>query len=691
MRNILLLFIMLIPLWGSTQSRFEVLSDAGGVQFTPNELDTLEAITNDIVGVIDNYLPDVADEFKVYDFHFYLHSQASYSDVQELIQLAVNSIQAESQYYFLILKRMSPDNLIEEVYIEFKFSTDTLPCLDAIAIENTFKILANRHIKDKNNSTDLPYELDYTLLHSFEKAISDALCCSEYIIQNSDFTSGSQRTPGCAVINQVVVNDLVQFIQNDIGYNQGIQDLVSVITWYSNCQSTVWLPLHPQGITPHCFWVNTPDPFIFPYSGSDLPFTFGCVDGIAVGVHNFIDGVLALPELAASMGDLLDAYTIYYIKCSGRNPTPTEINVAFQILKDSTWTNSSLGENFKEVIEFLESSGESLLKGARIAIYGENTNEEWCSEKDLLRNSIGVLASSLTNLDSLKAYYDQIMNAFEDLWSDVDGIENEERYYQGCYMMSVAIEFVPISKIEYLSDFGTGLTRVTNGVNGPKKLASRNAFIAKGSSRLMNKLKLHPDYKALTPDLQNYFEFDFNNDYTSLLKISHEGYIKAWEGWIDFPILRKRIDVLENYYPKRSKIILDVEESFPGCHSKARHGTQLTSNDLLLRAKGEHPTLPRAKISTKFDSEQLHDDAVNTAFNQYKDVIDAHFANGGGYKEWDIDFGSQVGSGYYNSGDYGAGAVLNEVTTTKVKITFDKDLTNPTGYKMISAYPWYKP
>jgi hypothetical protein len=25
----------------------------------------------------------------------------------------------------------------------------------------------------------------------------------------------------------------------------------------------------------------------------------------------------------------------------------------------------------------------------------------------------------------------------------------------------------------------------------------------------------------------------------------------------------------------------------------------------------------------------------------------------------DIDYGSQVGSGYYNSGEYGAGAVLN--------------------------------
>jgi hypothetical protein len=162
--------------------------------------------------------------------------------------------------------------------------------------------------------------------------------------------------------------------------------------------------------------------------------------------------------------------------------------------------------------------------------------------------------------------------------------------------------------------------------------------------------------------------------------------IKAWESWIDYPILRKRIDVLENYYPKRSKIILDVEETFPGCHSKTRHGTQLTPNDLQLRAKGEHPTLPRAKTSTKFDSEQLHDDAVNTAFNQHKADIEAHFANGGGYKEWDIDYGSQVGSGYYNSGDYGPGAILNEVTSTKVKITFDKDLTNPTGYKMISAY-----
>jgi len=159
--------------------------------------------------------------------------------------------------------------------------------------------------------------------------------------------------------------------------------------------------------------------------------------------------------------------------------------------------------------------------------------------------------------------------------------------------------------------------------------------------------------------------------------------VKAWDDWFNFPNLRKRVDVLENYYPKRSKVLLDVEETFPGCHSKARHGTQLTSNDLQLRAKGEHPTLPKAKTSTKFDSEQLHDDAVNAAFNQHKVEIEAHFAGGGQYKEWDIDFGIQVGSGYHNSGPYGSGAILNEVTTKKVKITFDKDPLNPTGYKMI--------
>ena len=137
--------------------------------------------------------------------------------------------------------------------------------------------------------------------------------------------------------------------------------------------------------------------------------------------------------------------------------------------------------------------------------------------------------------------------------------------------------------------------------------------------------------------------------------------------------------------------MLDVEETFPGCHSIERHGVQLSPTDLQLRAKGEHPTLPPTKKSTKFDSQQLHDDAVNAAFNQHKVDIEAHFASGGGYKEWDIDYGSQVGSGYYNSGDYGAGAILNEVTTTKVKIAFNKDPLNPTGYKMISAYPWYNP
>lgn len=171
--------------------------------------------------------------------------------------------------------------------------------------------------------------------------------------------------------------------------------------------------------------------------------------------------------------------------------------------------------------------------------------------------------------------------------------------------------------------------------------------------------------------------------------VAKPGTFRAWKDWFDFPNLRKRADLLENYHPKRKKVLLDVEETFPGCHSIERHGHHLTMEDMRLRAIGQHPTIPRGKRATRFDSEALHEDAVNQAFNTHKDAIEAHFANGGVYKEWDIDYGSQVGSGYYNSGSYNNPS-LQQVTTSKVKIAFDADPSNPTGYKMISAYPWYQ-
>lgn len=157
---------------------------------------------------------------------------------------------------------------------------------------------------------------------------------------------------------------------------------------------------------------------------------------------------------------------------------------------------------------------------------------------------------------------------------------------------------------------------------------------------------------------------------------------------MDFPILRKRIDVLENYYPKRKKILLDVEEILGG-HSIARHGDHLSLSDMQQRVLGTHPTLPQSRSALKFDNAQLHKDAVDQAFNVRKIDIEAHFGSG---KTSDFpiihNFGSQVGSGYTNTGTLN-NPILVPVTTTKVKLIFRIDSSNPTGYKLLTAYPSY--
>jgi len=201
-------------------------------------------------------------------------------------------------------------------------------------------------------------------------------------------------------------------------------------------------------------------------------------------------------------------------------------------------------------------------------------------------------------------------------------------------------------------------------------------------------------WNALSDAKKKLFAEDFldkivANDPDLVALLSNGDGVKAWDNWNAFPNLRNRVDLLENYYPKRSKILIDVEELFPGCHSIARHGHHLPLDDMRLRVIGEHPSMGQSRSALKFDTPAIHDASVNKAFNDHKVEIEAHFANGGGYREWDSQLSGRVGEGYTNTGTINNPS-SQYVTSNKVKITFDVDPSNPTGYKMISGYPWYE-
>lgn len=127
--------------------------------------------------------------------------------------------------------------------------------------------------------------------------------------------------------------------------------------------------------------------------------------------------------------------------------------------------------------------------------------------------------------------------------------------------------------------------------------------------------------------------------------------VNAWKVLDDLgadEALRRNTDALEYLANGRSdKILLDVEELLGG-HSKARHGSQIPLTEMEQRVLGTHPTMPQSRSALKFNSDAIHEASVNKAFKEHKSEIEAHFASGGGYKEWDSQLSGNIGDGYYN-------------------------------------------
>lgn len=134
------------------------------------------------------------------------------------------------------------------------------------------------------------------------------------------------------------------------------------------------------------------------------------------------------------------------------------------------------------------------------------------------------------------------------------------------------------------------------------------------------------------------------------------------------------------------QISLLAEEALGG-HSIARHGPQLTLLEMEQRVLGIHPTIPQSRSALRFETQAIHEDAVNKAFTQYRDEIDAFFANPNNtYKEWTFDYGSKVGSGYTNTGTL-SNPVSQAVTSNQVTISIKRVTNNPRGYRLESAFP----
>jgi hypothetical protein len=142
--------------------------------------------------------------------------------------------------------------------------------------------------------------------------------------------------------------------------------------------------------------------------------------------------------------------------------------------------------------------------------------------------------------------------------------------------------------------------------------------------------------------------------------------------------LKERLGIRPN------RIDLNAHERLGG-HSLERHGAHIPDDELRQRVMGQHPSMPQSRHAMKFASREVHERAVNQAFRQHRDEIIQHFASGGTYREWTIDFPG-AGTGFSNVGTR-RNPIVQPATADRVTIAFDADPSAPGGFRMVTAFP----
>ncbi|MFD2563672.1 hypothetical protein [Aquimarina rubra] len=167
--------------------------------------------------------------------------------------------------------------------------------------------------------------------------------------------------------------------------------------------------------------------------------------------------------------------------------------------------------------------------------------------------------------------------------------------------------------------------------------------------------------------------------------------IDSWKKLDDLgadDVIKNNPDALKYLSNGRSnEILLEVEELLGG-HSMERHGAHLSLLEMEQRVMNTHPTMPQSRSALKFDTNQIHIDAVNRAFNHHKTTIESHFQSSNDYLQLDYNFGSRIGEGYTNIGTRN-NPISSLVNSNIVRLAFRADSNSPGGYILDSSYPLF--
>lgn len=194
----LLFVLLLIPLGLSSitaQSCFTELANFSGFDTSPYQ-DSLNAWACQVKEVLP---AEFQDDFQVFDFGFYTHTESYEGEFPEMFDKAIAAAEEESPYYLLIGKQSDSKGIYTKFWVDVNLpKVNSLPCLTSEK-EDIAKQLVKLKIEETYSSHDnSPYHYDkveQAAMEEFRRYINKLINCCDYSEAEKLIVSGCEL--GC--------------------------------------------------------------------------------------------------------------------------------------------------------------------------------------------------------------------------------------------------------------------------------------------------------------------------------------------------------------------------------------------------------------------------------------------------------------------------------------------------------------
>tara|TARA_R110000764_G_scaffold1503_1_gene6093 strand:- start:144323 stop:146152 length:1830 start_codon:yes stop_codon:yes gene_type:complete len=248
--------------------------------------------------------------------------------------------------------------------------------------------------------------------------------------------------------------------ENSVAFWETIEKLEEIHEFLQQCNSEDWESYQDKGIVPYCLWRDAEVANENLYSGGDIPYLSGLVDGVYIEVN----GVLKLPQLLKDLGSgmhqLLYSFTVAYIEC---NPMAMKVN---RERLNKLLETVEVPDERKGLLDWMK---EELDK---FTVDDEERQEQIqqyldkCKGYADTRQAVEDFFEFITDWEELKTLFDQVSEKLREtleVYSSYSFV-NEERYEKAVLdvqILSIATGIGAVTKIKKVKDILIGLRNFT--------------------------------------------------------------------------------------------------------------------------------------------------------------------------------------------------------------------------------------